>query len=106
MAYRVPNNAGGRSRAAASTGTRNAPRRLPSWAFGRRTGLSSRAAECADRLMVGARRRRAWFVYLAVGVAYAVAYLLLPRHSLISSVLDDGGGFACAAGIMVGVRMH
>jgi diguanylate cyclase (GGDEF)-like protein len=55
---------------------------------------------------VGAWRRRAWFVYLAVGVAYAVAYLVLPRHSLISSVLDDGGGFACAAAIMVGVRIH
>ena len=55
---------------------------------------------------MGARRGRAWLVYLAAGVVCAVAYLVLPRHSLISSVLDDGGGWACAAAIVVGVRIQ
>jgi diguanylate cyclase (GGDEF)-like protein len=56
--------------------------------------------------LVQARRRQAWFGYLAGGVVYAVAYLVVPAHTLVSSVLDTAGGFACAAAIVVGVRLH
>jgi diguanylate cyclase (GGDEF)-like protein len=55
---------------------------------------------------VGARRQRSWLVFAAAGLVWAVAYLLLPRHTLISNVLDDGGGFACAIAVVVGVRRH
>lgn len=49
---------------------------------------------------------RAWLVYLAAGAAWALAYLLVPGHTLASDVLDDAGGFACAVAILAGVRLH
>jgi diguanylate cyclase (GGDEF)-like protein len=55
---------------------------------------------------VGTRRQRSWLVFAAAGLVWAVAYLVLPRHTLISNVLDDGGGFACAIAVVVGVRRH
>ena len=55
---------------------------------------------------MGARRERSWLVFAATGLVWAVAYLLVPRHTLASSVLDDGGGFVCAVAVVVGVRRH
>jgi diguanylate cyclase (GGDEF)-like protein len=43
-----------------------------------------------------------WLVFLASGLAH----LVVPLHTLPSSVLADAGGFACAAAIVVGVRLH
>jgi hypothetical protein len=53
-----------------------------------------------------AGRGRAWLVLLVAGLAWALAYLALPRHTLVSDVLDDAGGFVCAAAVLVGVRLH
>jgi diguanylate cyclase (GGDEF)-like protein len=55
---------------------------------------------------VRARRDRAWLVFLAGGLAWALAYLAVPRHTLISGILDDAGGFVCAVAVLVGVRRH
>jgi diguanylate cyclase (GGDEF)-like protein len=55
---------------------------------------------------VRARRERAWLVFLAAGLGWALAYLAAPRHTLISGILNDAGGFACAAAVLVGVRLH
>src|SRR5919199_5508945 len=55
---------------------------------------------------VGALRGRTWLAFGAAGVAWAVAYLLLPQHTPLSTVLDNVGGFACVVAIVVGVRMH
>ncbi|MGZ4613599.1 MAG: putative bifunctional diguanylate cyclase/phosphodiesterase, partial [Kineosporiaceae bacterium] len=51
-------------------------------------------------------RGRVWLVNLAAAVVWVAAYLLTPRHTVISSVLDDGGGFASAAAIMAGVGLY
>ena len=55
---------------------------------------------------MGARRERTWLAFGVAGVLWAVAYLLLPRHTAASTFLDNAGGFACAAAILAGVRMH
>jgi diguanylate cyclase (GGDEF)-like protein len=55
---------------------------------------------------VGAWRARWWLAYLVAGAAMALAYLVLPRHTLLSDLLDDAGGFLCAGAILVGVRLH
>jgi len=51
-------------------------------------------------------RRRAWLALLAAGPVWALAYLVAPRHGLLSNVLDDMGGFVCAAAVVLGVRLH
>ena len=60
----------------------------------------------ADEHEVEARRERVWLAFGVVGVAWAVAYVLLPRHTPLSAVLDNAGGFACVVAILAGVRMH
>jgi diguanylate cyclase (GGDEF)-like protein len=55
---------------------------------------------------VGVRRERAWLGFGVAGLVWAVAYLLLPRHTLVSDVVDDAGGFACALALVVGIRLH
>jgi diguanylate cyclase (GGDEF)-like protein len=60
----------------------------------------------ADEHEVGALRERIWLAFGAAGVAWAVAYLLLPQHTPVSTVLDNAGGFACVVAIIAGVRIH
>jgi diguanylate cyclase (GGDEF)-like protein len=55
---------------------------------------------------VRAGRGRVWLVLLVAGAGWALAYLALPRHTLISGILDDAGGFACAAAVLLGVLLH
>ena len=55
---------------------------------------------------MGGRRERAWLGFLAAGLVWVVAYLAVPRHTPLSALLDDGGGFACAAAVVAGVRLH
>jgi diguanylate cyclase (GGDEF)-like protein len=60
----------------------------------------------ADEHEVEARRERVWLAFGVVGVAWAVAYVLLPHHTPLSAVLDNAGGFACVVAILAGVRIH
>jgi len=55
---------------------------------------------------VGGRRQRSWLVYATAGLAWAVAYLVLPRHTLLSGVLSRRCGFVCAVAVVVGVPRH
>jgi diguanylate cyclase (GGDEF)-like protein len=55
---------------------------------------------------VRAGHGRAWLVFLAAGLGWALAYLAVPRHTLVSGVLDDAGGFVCAVAVLMGVRLH
>ena len=55
---------------------------------------------------MSARRERSWLVFAVAGLVLAAAYLLVPRHTLLSAVLVNAGGFACAVVVVVGVRWH
>jgi hypothetical protein len=55
---------------------------------------------------VSARHERSSLVFAAAGVVWAAAYLLVPRHTPLSAVLVNAGGFACAVAVVVGVRWH
>ena len=55
---------------------------------------------------MGARRERTWLAFGTGGIAWTLAYLLLPQHTAVSTFLDNAGGFFCVAAILVGVRLH
>ncbi len=55
---------------------------------------------------MSARHERSSLVFAAAGVVWAAAYLLVPRHTPLSAVLVNAGGFACAVAVVVGVRWH